>query len=289
MTLIQTLLTPNYVMQVSDRRLTRGGKFHDGHFNKAVSWHGCMTAAFTGFAYTDCQETNPVSLWIADVLRWHYDTGSAIDALLIGATKIAFDLASCWEKRKLSIVLAGVPPGSGFAYLARISNFESGPDKFPRQKDHFMVDQHLMPVVGENLGYYVSGVSLKKNEMERVRAMLPQIVQSHGVNNVARFLVGVQRRVAARSGAVGLDAMVMVVPARPTAPLAVLTDTASDAVMDVNSNFSYVRAHSFSPQRIAPLMAGDGKVIQMMGWGDAAGNQGAKMRFLKLPEPGELG
>ncbi|BBX53148.1 hypothetical protein GCM10009645_54020 [Mycolicibacterium poriferae] len=285
MTLIQTLLTDKYVLQVSDRRLTRGGELFDDHHNKAVCWLGCMAAAFTGFAFADYEMKYPVSLWIADVLRWHVDNVNAINELVLGASKIVFDLAPYFEKRKLSIVLAGIAPGTGFAYCARISNFESGLEKSLKQFDHFCVDQWLMPLVPNNIHYMFSGVSLTQDEHYRVVETLPDLIANHGVNNVARFLVATQRRVAARSTAVGQDAMVMVIPARSTAPHAILTDTMSDAVMDVNPNFSYIRAHTFSQQRLAPLMAGQGNVIQMQGWGDAAGNQQVQMKMVRVASP----
>lgn len=111
MTLIQTLLTDKYVLQVSDRRLTRGGELFDDHHNKAVCWLGCMAAAFTGFAFADYEMKYPVSLWIADVLRWHVDNVNAINELVLGASKIVFDLArtlksescrSSWPESRLA-------------------------------------------------------------------------------------------------------------------------------------------------------------------------------------------
>jgi hypothetical protein len=244
-----------------------------------------MTAAFTGFAYTDYNETIPVSHWIADTLRWEVDTVGAVDALMLGATKIAFDLAQYWDKRKLSIVLAGIPPQAGIAYCARISNFEKGTDKLLKQADHFTVEQILIPLSAGNLHYMVSGVSLKADEFQRVFDTLPELVANRTVEDVKRFLVKTQRRVSARTPVVGQDAMVMVIPANPTAPGAILTDTLSDEVIDVNANFSYVRAHTFSQQRIAPLAAGNGNVIQMIGWGDTSGSQSVKVKFLKIGRP----
>jgi hypothetical protein len=246
-----------------------------------------MTAAFTGFAYTDCNETSPVSRWITDTLRCQVDTASAVDALMLGATKIVFDLAPYWEKRKLSIVLAGIPPESGVAYCARISNFERGGDKLRKQVDHFMVEQILMPLSEGNIHYMVSGVSLKADEFQRVRDTLPELVANRTVEDMKRFLVKTQRRVSARTPVVGQDAMVMIIPANPTAPGAIPTNTLSDEVMDVNANFSYVRAHTFSQQRIAPLAAGGGNVIEMIGWGDASGAQSVRAKFVKLGRPDE--
>ena len=64
----------------------------------------------------------------------------------------------------------------------------------------------------------------------------------------------------------------------------VMSDTLSTDIHDVNPNFSYVQPHSFSPQRLAPMVAGNGNVVTMTGWGDVHGNQQVSMKFLLTPE-----
>ena len=96
-----TKYSPKSNVNQSTTRDTRAGKIIDDKHNKAVSWYGRMTAAFTGFAYADIDEKRPTSLWIADTLRFHTDTASAIDALMLGATRITHDLAKYFEKRKV--------------------------------------------------------------------------------------------------------------------------------------------------------------------------------------------
>jgi hypothetical protein len=56
MSLIQTLVTQNDVIQVSDRRLTTGGKIYDDSYNRAASCAGCMSVGSTGYAYIDYDE-----------------------------------------------------------------------------------------------------------------------------------------------------------------------------------------------------------------------------------------
>ena len=79
----------------------------------------------------------------------------------------------------------------------------------------------------------------------------------------------------------------MSIPAMQTASGLFLSNTDSDAITDVNPNFSYVRAHSFSPERFAPLISGDGYVRLLKGWGQGD-NQIVSLKFLRVPEPGEL-
>jgi hypothetical protein len=60
MTLIQTLLTPTGVLQVSDRQLTYpDGRVLPAPANKAVIWCGHMTVGFSGMAFTDSSTQRP--------------------------------------------------------------------------------------------------------------------------------------------------------------------------------------------------------------------------------------
>ncbi len=69
MTLIQTLMTEDLVLQVADRRLTKsnGGVFDD-HTTKLVCWRGCFSVGFTGIARIDSAQKEPTSEWIAKLL-----------------------------------------------------------------------------------------------------------------------------------------------------------------------------------------------------------------------------
>jgi hypothetical protein len=71
-TLILSLLTPNWVMQVSDRRLTRrqpsSGEIesYDDDANKAVLWCGRLAFAYTGLG--DLGDNERTDLWLAETL-----------------------------------------------------------------------------------------------------------------------------------------------------------------------------------------------------------------------------
>jgi hypothetical protein len=79
-----------------------------------------------------------------------------------------------------------------------------------------------------------------------------------------KSLLRLQRRVAGRTNAVGQDAMVAVIPANPTAPV-ILTDLAGDDIHTDNTNYSYVRPHVFSTDRLFPLVADVGVVRELVG------------------------
>ncbi len=69
MTLVLTLATPRYVLQVSDRLVTRGGHKFDPASNKTVVYHAknaLVSIGYSGLAYL---EDVPTDQWIAQKLR----------------------------------------------------------------------------------------------------------------------------------------------------------------------------------------------------------------------------
>jgi hypothetical protein len=62
-TLIQTWVGGTAILQVSDRRLTdpTTGDVKNDIYNKAVSWCGRRAVSFTGLAYIDRRQKEPVS------------------------------------------------------------------------------------------------------------------------------------------------------------------------------------------------------------------------------------
>ncbi|OBK17762.1 hypothetical protein A5635_03850 [Mycobacterium asiaticum] len=147
-----------------------------------------------------------------------------------------------------------------------MSNFENGDEKFPIQLDHFIVNEYIIQLDNVDFRYFPSGVSLSPDEIDRLNQELPQVIAMGGINHAARYLVAMQRRVASRTTAVGHHAMVVSIPVMRTVPgmHLFLTSLDSDDVADDNPHFSYVRPHSFSPNRFAPLVSsGDGFVSEL--------------------------
>ncbi len=69
MTLILTLATPRYILQVSDRLVTRGDSRFDPASNKIVIYHAknaLVAIGYSGLAYL---EGVPTDQWIAQKLR----------------------------------------------------------------------------------------------------------------------------------------------------------------------------------------------------------------------------
>jgi hypothetical protein len=280
MTLIQVLLTPEFVLQVSDRRLSAAGQIRDDSYNKAVSWCGMATVGFTGaFAHVDYRCEEPVTEWIAGVLASAITVKDAVDALEERIKELLARLSK-WRKyrdRRLTIVMAGIAPDAGTAFFRALSNFEDGTQIFPNGSDtevHRWGDE--VPLHGNRTCYITAGAS-PGSELDRsvVGPKLATVSQVGGVNNAARYMVRLQRRVAERekkngTHLVGEDAMVVSIPANLKRDgMLLMSNTDSDAVHGGStSNFSFVKAGSFSKERFAPILACDGRVSEFFAWGD---------------------
>lgn len=66
LTLLLALICDSFVMQVSDRQLSRGGVPEPDERNKAVVWCNSASIAFTGNAYVDYRQTKQVDDWIVE-------------------------------------------------------------------------------------------------------------------------------------------------------------------------------------------------------------------------------
>jgi hypothetical protein len=84
-TLILSYANWEYVVQVSDRRLTyRNGKLYNDRRNKAVVFCNQMTFAYTGLGYIGRRRTDD---WLADVLGPHKFLDAAVNSVKVEAGK----------------------------------------------------------------------------------------------------------------------------------------------------------------------------------------------------------
>lgn len=78
MTLILSALTHSYVVQVSDRQLSLGGKRIDPPTNKSVIFCGHIAYGYTGQAFIENKATE---LWLVDVLAGAQSPTQALEAI----------------------------------------------------------------------------------------------------------------------------------------------------------------------------------------------------------------
>jgi hypothetical protein len=134
MTLIATVLTSTFSLQVSDRRITSGGKAWDSE-NKAIcasSSDGVFSIACTGRAYLDNRR---IDLWVATVIGdmpvENFTTENIIQTLCRELNELFVKLPPETASDELTLVISGFD-GTG-SFLATVSNFWTprGPRQIP--------------------------------------------------------------------------------------------------------------------------------------------------------------
>jgi hypothetical protein len=289
MTLVQTLITREHILQVSDRRLTVStGAVVDDAYNKAVSWCGDFAVGFTGIAFIDKRQRKPVSEWIAETLRGQSMVLDAAVALRDGLNAAVSELHD-WPDRRLSVVMAGFPqPDSNHQRVPlqlRISNFERESSTFTSHQPEFGVD--LLDLSdGSKFSYTTAGAHLNVREYRQLRRRLSRLIQERSWNNLIRLLVSVQRQVAYRDATVGKDAMIVSIPHTNLSPGTILTDVSSLDVTYTATMCTFIPDGGLSPQRFGPHFVcgdwalGNFRAEKLPGH---AGNQSVSVRILGGP------
>ncbi|WP_280397947.1 hypothetical protein [Nocardia carnea] len=295
MTLIQTLVTPDHILQVSDRRLTRGdGTVFDDSHNKAVSWCGEMAIGFTGIAFIDRAQRKPVSEWIAETLCDVSDVEEGVEKLRRGAEEAVGRLPISWPDKRLTMVMTGFfdgTDGTRHSVSYRISNFERGEETFPSHQPEFFRTIYHYP---ERPGctYYVRAGALLNSWHRRVvhNRIFEVALNPNEINRVMRLMVALQRHVSRQNKTVGQDAMVMYLPKNPVTRGAILTDISSSGLTTKTASFSYIAHEGFTPERFGPHWVCGGSAFADFEGGQIGPNrsdQSVTIRILKVP-PGPV-
>lgn len=290
MTLIQTLVTPNHIVQVSDRRLTiQDGSVFDDQYNKSVSWCGELIIGFTGIAFIDRRQKQPVSEWIAEQLWMKSTLQEGIDALRYGA-QAAVDKLYGWPDRRLTIILSGFVNSPTNEHrspiLVRISNFESEAVRFSVHQNKFFVD-FIHPIDPSRSVYLTAGAELSERERRIIHRRVEMVPhEQRDWNRTLRLMVVVQRLVNDRDGTVGRDAMAVSLPIHPAAPGVLLSHIESPDIETSNSMFSFIPEGDMTAKRYGPInVCGEWATTDYTSevLGGNPDNQSVSVRILKAP------
>ncbi len=265
MTLIQTLVTRDHIVQVSDRRLTYlDGSCADVNYTKLVLWARKFSIGFTGIAFMDARQRKSTSEWIAEQVCDKATLGQAIEALRENATR-AISLLHSQKEKRLSIVITGFaqsPDTGNFEpILTRVSNFEEG-DAFYRSSRPRFIREDRRFTQGSDVMYTTSGAVLNSSESRIIKSRVT--APRSGMrdwNRSIRLMVVVQRMVSRRNTTVGPDALVVSIPHRVLIPKVALSHVENPDVQEDAVMFSYMPEGSMTPHRYGPVMAENGKVI----------------------------
>lgn len=299
-TLIQTLMTDDLIIQVADRRLTNGasGTLVDDQYTKLVCWNFNFSIGFTGLARIDRAQRKSTSEWIAETICDFSLFENGIAALAQAASERIGKLPKAWPDKRLGILVAGFD-GRADPLIAEIANFEAG-GPMPTDPTKFTVNT-LSRLPGRPTAYRITGARLTEKWqhqmlMQRVpRALLKP--KPDGVTYAVKLMVAVQRSIAKANGTVGMDAMAVSIP-RTTFGERVLAQLNGGKIMTkVDSNligatagpeFTFFDAEGFNFRQFGPHVAANGMAtadLTTTAEPDNPDYQTVSIRFLKMPTP----
>lgn len=289
MTLIAACLTPNYIVQASDRRLIElpSGRLVQDNRNKAVQLGANMAIGFTGLAEI---EGLPTDEWMLEVLGGSLDAeGDRFKTLLAlrdRATE-AFGrirLPAAYKRHAFQVVGWGQFPGEEaiepFTYL--ISNFAGPGCWLEEAKPGFELNRQRPGT--STLALYSAGQKMGFDRL--ARDLVHALERGAGPAAGARLLAEAVRDVAETNPAVGTAVLVSVLPKpNPDRPPTMQSRAAipplgpqsrseyfASAVSDSEPSYVYVPADLGSP----PVAFGPALV--------SAGMQMKGVEFGILPE-----
>jgi hypothetical protein len=218
-TLIQTVITDNLIIQVADRRLTKpNGELFDDNYTKLVCWNTSFTVGFTGLARIDPVQTESTSEWLATTLCDYATFEDGVDALRYWASGRISRLPTRRgrEDKRLGIVVPGFDHRR-LPLVAELTNFQPG-GPLPANPDQFSRNRIRRPP-GQSSDYRIAGVQLPTNWQKRVlRTRVPRTLkQSDGITRAVTLMVAVQRKISEDNPTVGRHAMAVVIPRDRTA------------------------------------------------------------------------
>jgi hypothetical protein len=259
MTLILSCLTPKYIVQVSDRRLTwADGRVADDAANKAIVFHDRACFCYTGIAQIGAQRTDE---WITDKLTGCKGVQDAIDTLKreldarivkLGAPNrhltVGIDFWGTQDAslpdRPWSVALTNqIDPGTRKWSKVPRATFQQFNQTLPADKGYA-----FLPLgQGLDMGIYRSMVR------NLVRAMRhagdsPSTVMPE---TVGRFMREAILYAAAGNGAVGKNLMMTVLLNRQVAENE-----------GVSNSFSYHRGDGSEPILYAPTLISPGMIMK---------------------------
>jgi len=272
MTLLISCMTPDFVIQASDRRLTfTDGTVADDEANKATVFCGHWMIAYTGLA-----EVGPpapprnrprTDVWLAQLLS---DPGLS--------AKEGFDrIARAAEQEIRSIPLAGEQKSHAFVGVGWIARRREGREEpwpamvvvsnYLDAKGHVTAppaDRFAVDAIQLNpkRRYYWSwaGQQLSGDEAVALNRLIKKAVGRERPLGVALLLAGQIRAIAARNPAVGESLMIGVFPRTDVPAQAVSMPLTGPPERD-RLSFVNLPKQSDSPVRYAPNVACGGMVI----------------------------
>lgn len=294
MTLIQTVWTKDIILQVSDRRLTKGISnsksvlVDDEAYTKLIHWNNTFTAGFTGLARIDRRQKEPTSQWIAEILSDSPFFEHGLEILKVEAANRIKKLPKNWDRR-LAIVIAGFDHRE-VPLVGLVTNFDQQTAISADEEQFVALEGSFVP--GHNTGSQVVGAGLN-SELQRqlLTRRIPKVLrQDNGINRAAKHMVKIQRLVADVDPKVGHDALCVFIPRRrspemPDAHSMVMSNLGGPDLPTTTTSFGFFDKRGWKFEQYGPLIARGGSVTEVWGSADPDNpdNQTVGFRMTKAP------
>ena len=216
MTQILTCLTPDYVVQVADRRLTLAtGEAVDDEACKAVIYSSDAVIGYTGLANVKPPPKGQTDLWLVDVLSRAAGLGPAIALLQEEATHQFKKIVHVARQRKQqSFVVAGWrgEASSRQPFATTVSNAEN-PNGTWRSWPSSEFDVRDYPLGSQSLALRVSGQPLpREGRRFLMRTLRKCLAKRDPAEPLVNALLQAMRAVARSNPRVGAGALATVLP-----------------------------------------------------------------------------
>ena len=229
MTLILNCLTDDYVLQVSDRRLTfaggsRSGQVMDDDRNKAVVWNGIIAFAYTGVTPVDDENTD---IWLTRTLIDAAKAGLSLElppllSFLRDSATSAFARLARLHGRTFHHTFVGIgwaqrDQGQILPFICSISNeLDENGSWLAQAQTTFNWRGHAVSGSDTLLQFSSAGQPLDTAHVNRIQRELRRVIKGGaGPQSATRFLVEAVRSVARRNKTVGSNLMVTCLPRKP--------------------------------------------------------------------------
>jgi hypothetical protein len=211
MTLILSLATPDFVMQVADRQVTylSNGQAKSNYATKMVMLRNQAILSFTGLAELEGESTD---VWLARTifLAPGSDYRSVFDHIRRRADQAIFReqmRGTPAAHRRLAFVGTGFvrtrPAGPLYPFIARISNFLRGGEVFALPQDTFSVEFVICDRPGSS-GLAAAGVPVHDDDLQRVlRAALRRVKHGASFESITAVLCYLIHAVSGQNQYVG--------------------------------------------------------------------------------------
>ena len=221
MTLILSFVSRDYLIQVSDRRLTKAnGEVVDEQVSKTTLFGGTSLFGFTGLARIG---TTPTHRFLTDALaRSVYAPEAKANRMkwvahefhkAVGPLKVPSALQ--WAKGLTIVGVSGTPPrgdSPGRPALVQITNRQAGTPVHVPADERFHYSIQMLPA-NQSHRWVEAGVPLTRDERRNLDRSINRVVaRGLGAEPICRLFVRQIRAVAARTALVGRALLVSSIP-----------------------------------------------------------------------------